>query len=259
MSLDVQFLVATTGFINFLEGSPKLLSVAAHEKAHQLTRKVRSAVRHYVAGSEWPGLSLEAVPFNWKRLDAACDAFDPTNAKIWTDLVKCLPAEHAELSGGYVGSMTRVVNYVMDQRPHNADVRMQGIRKRPPCASDQYRWQRCIEVAEEPLIVLQKLHEGRLTGAHVDCLGAMYPAILSVITGELIQALAGQGKNWNLPRDKERYLTLFLGDFSDPGLQADIQAVIAKAKAQQGPPKNPSTAAGSRVAKSYGPAEKDRA
>jgi len=254
MDLDPQFLVATTGFLDFLAGNPKTMTVVRHEKAHQMARKIRSAVRHYVAGTEWPGLSLEAVPWNWKRLDSQCEDFDPTNAAVWTALVQCLPAEHAELSGGYTGAMMRVLDYVDQQRPHNADVRMQGIRKRPPCLSDQYRWQRCVEVAEEPLIVLQKLHDRRLTGAHVDCLQAMYPAILAVITSELIQALAGQGKNWNLPRDKERYLSLFLGDFSSPGLQAAIQQQIKDLKAAEKPPAKPSSAAGSRVAKSYGPA-----
>ena len=255
--IDPQLLVATTGFLDFLEGSPKTMTVARHEKAHQMARKIRSAVRHYVAGTEWPGLDLEPVAFNWKRLDSACDAFDPTNAQVWTDLVRCLPAEHAQLTGGYIGAMTLVVNYVMDKRPHNADVRMQGIRRRPPCASDQYRWRRCVEVAEEPLIVLQKLHEGRLTGAHVDCLEAMSPVILQIITGELIPALASQGKSWNLPRDKERYLSLFLGDFSAPGLQSQIQEAI-KASTPPPPKKPPSQAAGSRVAKSFGPAGSER-
>ena len=255
--LPSEFLVATTGFLDFLNGKPKTMTVERHEKAHGIVRKIRSAVRHYVAGTEWPGLSLEKVPFDWKKLDKACDDWDPTNAAPMTALVKCLPAEHAQMSGGYVGAMLRVLNYVFDQRPHNADIRMQGIRRRPPCLSDQYRWQRCIEVAEEPLLVLQRLHDRRLTGAHVDCLTAMYPTILSTITGELIQALAAQGKNWNLPRDKERYLSLFLGDFSDPGLQAAVKDAIANSQTKKQTP-GPAAKASSKVADSYGPASRDR-
>ena len=258
MPLNPEFLVATTGFLSFLEGNPKTLTVAAHEKAHQIARKIRSAIKHYVEGTEWPGLSLEEVPFNFKKLDKACDDFDPTNATVWTDLVKCLPAEHAQLSGGYVGSMTRIVNYVIDQRPHNADVRMQGIRKRPPCDADQYRWKRCIEIAEEPLLVLQKLHEGRLTGAHIDCLQAMYPAIFGVITSELVQALASQGKNWNLPRNKERYLALIIGDFSDPDIQSRIQDVIAQADKAWADKGGPTQTAANKVARSFGSPGQDR-
>jgi hypothetical protein len=256
--IDPQFLVATTGFLDwFQDGKPKTMTVERHDKAHRMAKQIRQAIRHYVAGTDWPGLPLEKVDFSFKRLDKACDDWDPTNAAPMTALVKCLPAEHAEMSGGYVGAILRVVNYILDQRPHNADVRMQGIRQRPPCLSDQYRWQRCVDVAEEPLLVLQRLHDRRLTSAHVDCLQAMYPAILDVMTSEMIQALASQGKNWNLPRDKERYLALFLGDFSAPELQSEIQKQIAATKSATPPSKAPSTAAGSRVAKSYGPAGQD--
>jgi hypothetical protein len=249
--IDPSLLVATTGFVDYIEGDPKYLTIADLERAQGIPRKIRSAIRHYVAGTTWPGLDLEKVAYDWKKLSKAIAAYDPEDEPRMEKLLSGLP-DVIDISAGYIGALQKVVQYVSDQMPHNADAQMTGIRQRDPAGVDIYRWGRCVTVAEEPLYVLQWIHEGRLTGHAVDCLTAMYPAILEMMTSEIVQALAEQTikGGWVLPREKERQLALILGSFAAPGLQQAIQSMLGD-EAQGQASKSPSSAAGSRVAKTY--------
>lgn len=251
--IEPSLLVAVTGFTRFLEGDPRYLTVADLERAQGIPRRIRQAVRHYIHGTEWPGLSLEKVAFAWKKLSKAVAGFDPTNTELVEKLIDGLP-NSAEISGGYVGALMRVIMYVTEKMPHNADVQMTGIRQRDPAQIDIYRWERCVTLAEEPLYVLQWMHEGRLTGAAVECLEACYPPILETMREAAVDSLATlQLKGgWNLPGAKERQLSLLLGSFATPGLQEAIQNMIEEESTpEKSSGGSPSTAAGSRVAKSY--------
>ena len=249
--VDPSLLVAVTGFVSFVEGEPKYLTVADMERAAGISRKVRRAVRAYVAGDEWPALALEKVSYDWRKLSKAVKAFDVEDVTAFSKMIGGLPAS-PELSGGYTGAMLRVINYVTDQMPHNAAVQMTGVNQRDPSSSDIYRWGRCVTIAEEPLYALEWMHEGRLTSLAVDCITACYPPIFEMLTAEIVEALAVQTAKggWRLPRDKEAQLSKILGSFAAPGLQEAIQGVLDQQAGQA--KSNPSSSAtASRLAKSY--------
>lgn len=248
--IDPALLVAVTGFIRFIEGNPKYLTVADLERAQAIPRKIRVAVKRYVSGEKWNGIDLEKVGFDWRKLSKAIGDFDAEDITLMEKLIDGLP-DSSQISGGYVGALQRIVQYATDKMPRNADVQMTGIRERKPSPLDVYRWQRCVTIAEEPLYALRWLHDGRLTGAAVDCLGACYPSILEMMTSAIVDALATMQLNgaWNLPRAKENQLSIFLGSFAAPGLQQAIQSLLDEESAKQ-QSKSPPTGA-SKLGKSY--------
>jgi hypothetical protein len=250
--MDPQLLVAVTGFTHFVEGSPKYLTVADHERAQAIPRKIRLAVRHYVMGTEWPGLELEKVEYDWKRLSKAITALDPDDTPAMEKLIDGLPTASEETSGGYVGALQRVIAYVNQRMPHNADVQMTGIRQREPSPLEVYRWGRVVMLAEEPLYVLEWMHAGRLTFDAIDCMEETYPTILDMMRSAAVTALADAQMNgaWNLPRVKSTQLSLLLGSFAAPGLQQAIQAMLAD-EAGKKQAQKPAVKASSKVADSY--------
>lgn len=249
--IDPSLLVAVTGFTHFVEGQPKYLTVADATRAAGIPRRIRSAVQHYIAGTEWPGLTLEKVSYSWKKLSKALNELDPDDVTTMEKMVDGLPNSE-ELIGGYTGALQRVIGYVMAKMPQNADVTMTGIREREPAPIDVYRWGRVVTLAEEPLYVLQWLHDGRLTTAAVDCLRETYPPILEAMVATAVEALATlqSNGNWKLTRAKQNQLSLLLGDFAAPGLQQAIQAMLKQEQAKK-TDKAPPTSSTSRVAKQF--------
>lgn len=249
--IDPSLLVAVTGFVAFVEGEPKYLTVADMERAAGIPRRIRRAVRAYVAGTDWPTLQLEAVNYDWRKLSKAVKAFDLEDVTAFSKMIGGLPPS-PELSGGYTGAMLRVINYVTDQMPHNAAVQMTGVNQRDPSEAERYRWGRCVTIAEEPLYALEWMHVGRLTGLAVDCLTACYPAIYEMLTAEIVEALSVQTAKggWRLPRDKEAQLAKILGSFAAPGLQTAIQALLDQQAGQQ-KSNAPSSATASRLGASF--------
>lgn len=249
--IDPSLLVAVTGFVHFVDGDPKYLTVADAARAAGIPRRIRSAVQHYVADSKWPGLNLEKVSYSWKKLSKAINALDPDDVTTMEKMVDGLPNSE-EMIGGYTGALQRVIGYVTAKMPQNADTTMTGVREREPSPIDVYRWGRIVTLAEEPLYALQWLHEGRLTTAAVDCLRETYPPILDMMVSEAVDALATLQTNgaWKLPRGKQAQLSLLLGDFAAPGLQQAIQAMLQTEQAKKADKAAPASST-SRVAKQF--------
>ena len=225
--IEPSLLVAVTGFTNYLEGEPKYLTVADMERAARIPKKIATAVNRYVTGDKWTALGLEKVEFAWKKLSTAIENYDPDDIVSMEKMVGGLP-DSEELAGGYVGAMQRVVQYVSDQMPQTSTPAITGIVKHEPGVVSLHRWNRCVTIAEEPLCVLEWLHGGCLTTAAVDCLTAMYPPILEMMTSAAVIALGNAQLNsaWRLPRNKQVQLSLLLGSFTAPGLQQAIQAIV---------------------------------
>ena len=251
MTLDPQLLVSVTGFTHFVEGDPKYLTVADFERAQGIPRKIASAVRKYVSGAEWKGLDLEKVSYDWKKLSKAITDLDPDDTTAMEKLIDGLPSSE-EIAGGYVGALQRVVNYVAGRMPYNADIQLTGVRQREPSPLEVYRWGRVVTLAEEPLYVLEWLHEGRLTFDAIDCLTETYPAILDMMTQAAVGELATAQLNsaWSLTRQKTAQLSILLGSFAAPGLQQAIQQMLA-AQAGKKNSTNPAVKASSKVADSF--------
>ena len=249
--IDPQLLVAVTGFVDFVEGEPKYLTVADFTRALGIPRKIRTAVRRYVSCEEWAGLELEKVDYSWKKLSRALDALDPDDTTAMEKLIDGLPSSE-EIAGGYVGALQRVIGYVHGRMPYNADIQITGIRQREPSPLDVYRWGRVVMLAEEPLYVLEWMHAGKLTFDAVDCLEETYPAILDVMRTEAVRELAAAQVNgaWKLPRGRSTQLSVLLGSFAAPGLQQAIQAMLAT-EAGKKAAEQPSIKASSKVADSY--------
>jgi hypothetical protein len=251
--IDPQYLIAVTGFVDFIEGKPRYLRVADVERAYAMPAKITRTIRRYIMGEPDKSLDLEGVGYTWDKLSAAVKAFDPTDTDAMEKLIDGLPNSE-ELVGGYVGAMQRVVNYVTDQMPASAAASLAGIRPRDPSLADQSRWRRKVDLAEDPLYALQWLAEGRLTTGAVECLQAIYPAILAQMVSAAMSALADAAlsKSWNLPGDRSRQLTLILGRDKDaPVKQPDIAAATDAAKAKTKPP---SDATNNKVSQAFGPA-----
>ena len=249
--IEPQFLVAVTGFVDFVEGNPKYLTVADFKRALGIPRRIRTAVRRYVSGEEWQGLELEKVAYDWKKLSQAMAALDPDDTPGMEKLIDGLPSSE-EIAGGYVGALQRVVAYVDARMPHNADVKLTGVRQREPSPLDVYRWGRVVTLAEEPLYVLQWMHAGRLTFDNVDCLEATYPAILDIMRASAVRALRDANLNgtWTLSRAKTTQLSVLLGSFAAPGLQQAIQEMLASEAGKKND-KQPAVSASSKVADAY--------
>ncbi len=172
-------------------------------------------------------------------------AADPTKMLAMNDNNNSVPA----YSTAMAASAARVVNYLSSLKPQTAPVNpLDG--KRTPSPTEKAKYDRALDIAQQPMVVLSHLKDSRLTPDDINALKTMYPSLYNNLTQKLTAGVVeAVQKDKPIPYGVRQGLSLFLGQPMDSTLtpqsilRAQQAAVQAKAPysgeaQEQGPPKS---------------------
>jgi len=131
---------------------------------------------------------------------------------------------------------TRVMQYLATQRP---GIKQSGLLNEPrnPTKSDQQKYYRTLQIAEQPAVVLKRIKEGTLISSDVKDLKSMYPETYNYFLNNLTEEIIDKkSQNKPIPFRIRKSLSLFTGMPLDTTLQPQsIQAAQATYQPQQQP------------------------
>jgi hypothetical protein len=107
------------------------------------------------------------------------------------------------------------VNYLNSQRPKVTKISPLDADQEPdPMSKDN--WNRTLDIAQQPLSILQHIKNGTVQTVDVKTMAALYPGLYQKITGRLMSEIANQGsKDQSIPYVTRMGLSLFAGQALD--------------------------------------------
>lgn len=144
--------------------------------------------------------------------------------------------EHATQLGALTAQAT---NYLNSIKPTNTST---GAFNAPvlPSKVQQEQYHRQVDIAEQPLMVMEHVKNGRLIPQDITTLTALYPQLYQKMAGNIQEALVeSQTKGKEIPYQRKMALSMFLNQPLDATMtQGSIQAAI-QANAPKTPPVPP--------------------
>jgi hypothetical protein len=156
------------------------------------------------------------------------------------DLNHYLPNHQAALSQ----STAVAVKYLASIKPH--PYRSSPLDKEiEPSKAEMARYNRALDIAQQPMIVLQHVKDGTLQATDIQDLGSMYPSLYNQMVEKLSQQISSaQGAEVNIPYKTRMSLSLFMHQPLDTSmLPASIQAAQPIPQQPQQQQKKPSNSA----------------
>lgn len=157
-------------------------------------------------------------------------AADPAKMLAMNDNNNSVPA----YSTAMAASAARVVNYLSNLKPQTAPVNpLDG--KRQPSPTEQSKYNRALDIAQQPMVVLSHLKDSRLTPDDINALKTMYPSLYNNLTQKLTAGVVeAMQKDKPIPYGVRQGLSLFLGQPMDSTLtpQSILRAQQASANAK---------------------------
>jgi hypothetical protein len=214
------------------EGFKQMVDLISHTvKAENMIGK--SVKNVFKAGSEV--LPQYAVPKARDReaLMKAVDALnqDPEKMLNLSGKAGHYMPDHATAIGGVAGKAVQLLSAV---RP-NTNPQNPLDSKRIPSDVEKARYNRALDVAQQPLIVLKHIAEGRLTPEDVDLQKGLYPALYKSLSSKLLdQAVSVQAKGGVIPYHVKQSMSLYMGTPLDATMTPQgIQAAQPKPQQNQ--------------------------
>lgn len=110
------------------------------------------------------------------------------------------------------------VNYLNAQRPKTGQS-MPLDKDRKPSQAEMDKYNRALDIAQQPLVTLDRLKQGRLTAQEVGHLRALYPDLYSKLSQQVLNNVIEQKtKGSDIPYRTRMGLSLFLGQPLDSTL-----------------------------------------
>lgn len=151
---------------------------------------------------------------------------------VSNDLGYYMPQESTAMAA----TLSRITSYINSVRP---TAKAGGILGKPvpPNQAQIAEYKKTLQIAEQPLVVLKKIHNGNLTSKDVKDLNAMYPELRNILmerlTKEIVEA---KSQNKEIPFRLRKSLSLFTGMPLDSTFQPQaIQSAQATYQPQQMP------------------------
>lgn len=126
--------------------------------------------------------------------------------------------EHAASIGQIA---TTAMKYLAMLKP-NTEPRNPLDAKVPPNSTDTSKYNRALDIAQQPLLVLKSIKDGSLSGNDIIALKSMYPALYSKLVGKLTNDMVtAKDKETDIPYKTRMALSLFMGQPLDSTLTPD--------------------------------------
>jgi hypothetical protein len=116
-----------------------------------------------------------------------------------------------EAAGAMGEAMGRAVNYLATIKP--PEDKMGPLDpKRVPSKSEQVKYQRALEVAEQPLVTMQRIKDGSLTAEDIHTMQAIYPTLLDSLRQQVTNRMADHvAEGGIVPMPQAMAISMFLG------------------------------------------------
>lgn len=141
------------------------------------------------------------------------------------------------------GTAVRAVDYLKTLKPEPKQVNSFNTPI-PPTKAEEYRYKQALEIAQNPLVVMEKIKAGTLQVNDLKDLGSMYPAMYKQMQQKLMTTITDKKADKEaVPYRTRMSISLFVGQPLDSTMEpASIQA--AQPKPQENPQQQPNTAQG---------------
>lgn len=150
--------------------------------------------------------------------------------KIAGDIGHYLP-QHATAIGQMVGNAS---NYLNSLRP-NTDPRNPLDKKLPPNPIAQAKYNRALDIANNPLLVLNKLQKGTLTPGETTAVKTLYPSFYAKTCQKIMDnIIETKDKGGAIPYARRMQLSMYLGQPLDSTMTP--QAILAAQPKPQASP-----------------------
>lgn len=208
------------------------LAQATIKGEHTATRAVKSV---FNAAKDMPSsvIPMAAARARLDRLVSKA-AEDPTRMLAMNDNNNSIPEYNAPLAA----SAARVVNFLSTIKPNTTPANpLDGKRK--PSSYEKAAYDRALDIAEQPLVVLPALKDGRITPSDVQALKTMYPNLYGKLSSKINeQIIEATHKGKLIPYKTRIGLAIFLGEPMDSTMTS--QGILnAQPQPSQSPPQQP--------------------
>lgn len=113
----------------------------------------------------------------------------------------------------------QAVNYLNSKRP-NTDKQGPLDSKTVVNSTQKSEYSRALDIAQQPLLVIDKIHKGTLTPQDVQAVQAMYPALYSKLSSQLVSNMTDEiSKGHTIPYKTRIGLSMFLAQPLDSTMQ----------------------------------------
>ena len=131
---------------------------------------------------------------------------------------------------------SRTISYLQSVKPKATQV---GPLDKPlePSQAQMQRYNRALDIAQQPLVVMEHIKKGTLQASDIADLKGMYPALYNQMASRVMNEIVGkQAKEEQIPYHTRMSLSLFLGQPLDATMQPmSIVAAQPKGNQQQQP------------------------
>lgn len=168
-----------------------------------------------------------------KKLDSAVQSFQQDSSKISEtsgSIGHYLP-DHAIAIGS---TMTGIINFLNGLRPQSAP-RAPLDPPKPISKAVQAQYDRVLDIAEQPLVVVESIKNGTVTSHDIIALQTLYPALYKSLQVKLMSQVVEQvSKGENIPYDTRLGLSMFLQQPLDSTMKPMAIAMAQPQMSQQG-------------------------
>lgn len=146
----------------------------------------------------------------------------------------------AAYSGPFSAASARAVQYLSAQKPNvAAGLPLDGIRK--PSSDAQGRYDRALDLAQQPLLIMKHIKDGSITPQDVDTIKNIYPSLYNQLSMKIHEGIINNvSKGISIPYKSRLGLSLFLGQALDSTMSQQgilgAQPLPPQAQPQQGAP-----------------------
>ena len=205
------------------------------QKGHNLIKSATSAVFKDTAVDILPK-SKVPTPQSRAKLESILKkvAMDPVGH---SDALSKSMGQYLDTEMGVVGmTMARAVNFLAPLKPEPK--RLGPLDPPAPISStEQARYDRALNIVEQPLVVLQHIKQGSLTVEDVATINAVHPELAQQFRDKLFEKMTDQRMSGKIPHKVAMSMSLFLGQPLEASLQpmniASIQAVAQQVTQQR--------------------------
>ena len=201
----------------------------------------------FKAGAEVIPENLYPTPKKIDQLKKRLDELHTDNSSLMNtggDTGYYLPEHGSALAS----TAMRVSNILNQLKPSDKKLGMLNPA-RTPSEAEHAKFENALSIAEQPLVTLQKIKQGNLSGQDVSLLKSMYPALHARMSQKLMdEMIAHVGKGEMVPYPTRLALSRFMGQPLDASMTP--QAILASQPKAQ-PPNGPAPKAREK-GKSFG-------
>lgn len=207
----------------------------------------RAVKNIFKIGGEMPSSIVPAIA-NRAKLDKLVQSYvtDPFKMVAMNDNNHSVP----EYNTAFAATASRVVQYLASLKP-DTKPKNPLDRERPANAFEKSAYNRAMDIAEQPLVVLKAIKDGRITPKDIVALRTMYPSLYNNLSKKMLDNVTNSvHKGEIIPYGTRMGLSLFLGQPLDSTMtpsaimaaQGANQASNQKREAQEQPQRAPSAA-----------------